>query len=121
MSVEMVAIASLRIDKGEDLSYAFAAIERMVPNNPSDYAFDVIYSNSIEKRRAARYIKIIRNRIIERLPNAKLYTGITDNEMKRPGAEQLLTKMRDEGTLSPFTPVIDLNPGREASWDPDES
>lgn len=120
MKTEMVGIGSLRIDKGEDLSYAFAAIERMVPNKPTDYAFDIIYSTSVEKRRAHRYLRLIRNRIKERLPSVKLYTGITDDEMKRPGAEELLIKMKADGRLNPLTPIVDLSPNRNASWDHQE-
>lgn len=121
MKTEMVGIGSLRIDKGEDLSYAFAAIERMRDKGPTHYAFDVIYSTSVEKRRATRYIRIIRNRIIERIPNVNLYTGITDDEMKRPGAESLLREMHAEGRLLDPMPIIDLSPNRNASWDPQES
>lgn len=112
--ITKIALGSCRIDKGEDLKYAFAAIERTLAQNPTHYAFDIIYANPKHKLRAIRYHRNIRNRIIERMPNVKLFTGITADEMDRPGGFELLKLVHKEGNLN-FVP-IDTNPEREKSW-----
>lgn len=113
-NIIMVAVGSVRLDKGEDIEYGYAAVERLRGKGITHYGFDVIYGDPSQKKRAKIYLSLMRKRIAERLPDVTLYSGITDNEMVREGAEKLLKYAHSID--SDGMGLMDINPGREKDW-----